>query len=126
MELSRADKIWNRATENNNPHAAAGDRALTDMLHVHGLIMNGGVLNAVEITDEAELASALAGYEFFGIVAVRGLVQRARNLIKGGSKLGPYEAELDREYMSIIPSDSYLSAAFEQHLSAAPDDFSPL
>jgi hypothetical protein len=126
MKMSKPDMIWNRAAENNTPRAAAGDRALTDMLQIHGLIMNGGVLNAIEITEEAELGRALAGYEFFGLVAIRSLLDQARILVQSGSKLGPHEARLDHEYMKLIPNDSYLSAAFERRLAAAPDDFSSL
>ena len=59
-KMNKATQIWNRALADYGlAGPALGDRALAAMLLAHGLVMNGGVLHAVEIAtnpgDFAEL-----------------------------------------------------------------------
>ena len=88
--------------------------------------MNGGVLNAVEILEDIELAAAMAGYRFFSLTSVAELLSRANDLSRTDTDLGPHEASLDAEYMRHIPSDSRLCQLFEQHLADKPSDFAPI
>jgi hypothetical protein len=60
-ELTDADKIWNRACGADPLRTLPGDRALTDLLHPHGLVMNGGVLHAAECMSADELSDAESG-----------------------------------------------------------------
>lgn len=145
--MNKAHEIWNRALDDYHGEiSSAGDRALAAMLPVHGLIMNGGVLNAVEIIDEERLAAAKRGYEYFGCGAVVNLFTRAKEalskkpaapeelerhavgdievvLMLEDTELGELERELDREYATYIPDDSWLFARFEQRLADNPGDF---
>jgi hypothetical protein len=126
MELSYTDKIWNRSLNDEIPKAAPGDRALCSMLWAHGLVMNGGVLHAVELLSNNELADAIAGYKFFFIDAIEDLFMRAKSLFDTEVDIGEYEGELDLEYVSIIPNDSWLVARFENYYNTKPQDFEPI
>lgn len=65
--LTKADMIWNRACGENPLRALPGDRALTDLLYAHGLVMSGGVLHAKECMTNEELTDAEVGYRYFGL-----------------------------------------------------------
>jgi hypothetical protein len=92
--MNKATTIWNRAlTDYRGPSPAAGDDALAAMLHAHGLVMNGGVLHAVEVMSEAQLAAAKSGYRFLGLDPVADLLARAKRLLDKGTA---EPAELER------------------------------
>ena len=63
--MNDADRVWNRAAmEEGCVSPRAGDRALSALLLVHGMVMNGGVHHALESVDPAELAAGADGYAF--------------------------------------------------------------
>jgi len=105
---------------------ARGDRALSALLSVHGLAMNGGVLHSVELLDGPKLIAALDGYRFFGFEKTAELLSRARELFIRGVNLDKCEIDLDREYSQQIHDDGVLAQRFEQHFALHPDDFAPL
>ena len=147
LEMAKADQIWNRACNDwRLRNSAAGDRALAGMLLAHGLIMNGGVLDAVENMNDAQLAAAVSGYKVFGLGPVADLLSRTKKLfdkkraapeelkrINAGdvvitilfedNQLGDLERQLDAEYAKYVPDDSALFGRFERHLAASPNDF---
>lgn len=127
MEERIADRIWNRAALHQNEGALEiGDRALMALLRAHGLIMNGGVLNSVEVMTREEFDRALWGYRFFRLSEITELLTRAIALVRGeGAEIGPHEQWFDAEYERIIPQDSFLFAIFEKHLQDKPADFTP-
>ena len=125
-ELTEADKIWNRACGEDPLRALPGDRALAEVLHAHGLAMNGGVLHVVELMTTEELSDAVAGYRFFGLDGVASLLLRSRRIFLAGGSLGRHEQELDSEYVHMIPSDNSLGDRFEDRLKSSPSDFAPL
>jgi hypothetical protein len=126
-QLSKADTIWNRAAlDSGGKKPAKGDKMLAALLYAHGEVMNGGVLNAVEILDDTELAAAMAGYRFFSLTSIAELLSRANNLSRTDTDLGRHEASLDAVYMRHIPSDSSVCQLFEQHLADKPSDFAPV
>jgi hypothetical protein len=125
-ELTEADKIWNRACGGAPLRALPGDRALADLLHAHGLAMNGGVLHAVECMTAEEVSHAEAGYRFFGLDGIASLLSRSRRIFGAGGNLESHEQELDSEYAHMIPSDSSLVDRFEERLKSSPSDFAPL
>ena len=59
-QSTQSDLIWNRACSGMITEFRPGDRALAGLLGAHGLIMNGGVLHAVECLAENELSEAEA------------------------------------------------------------------
>jgi hypothetical protein len=125
-ELTDADMIWNRACGEHPLRSLPGDRALADLLRIHGLAMNGGVLHAVECLAAEELTDAEAGYRFYGLAEVASLLSRARKLFETGDNLEFHEQQLGRQYADLIPSDSSLVECFEKRLQANPSDFAPL
>jgi len=125
-ELTLADMIWNRACGEDPLRSLPGDRALTDLLRAHGLIMNGGVLHAVECLTTCELSDAQSGYRFYELDGVASLLSRAATTFETGESLGAYEHQLDREYAEMIPSDSSLVERFENRFKSRPFDYAPL
>jgi hypothetical protein len=127
LRMEKADLIWNRATmENGGKNPCCGDIALSSLLHAHGLIMNGGVLNAVELLTADELSAAQDGFRFFGLDAAAELLLRSCRLVTAGGDLSADEPKLDAEYAQHIPDDSALYQVFGQRLRSCPNDFSPL
>jgi hypothetical protein len=125
-ELTEVDMIWNRACGEDPLRALPGDRALADLLHAHGLAMNGGVLHAIECMTAEELSDAQAGYRFFGLDGIASMLSRARRIFEAGDDLGSHEQPLDGEYARMIPSDGSLFERFEKRLKSSPSDFAPL
>ncbi len=125
-KLTEADKIWNRACSEDRVRVLPGDRALADLLLAHGLVMNGGVLHAVECMTAEELFDAEAGYRFFELDGVASLLSRSRQILSAGDSLESHEHKLDSQYAQMIPSDSLLADRFEERLKSSPADFAPL
>jgi hypothetical protein len=125
-ELTQADMIWNRACGEDSLRSLPGDRALTDLLRAHSLVMNGGVLHAVECLTAGELSAAEAGYRFYGLDGAASLLSRARTKFEGGTDLEVHEQQLDRQYVDMIPSDSSLVEGFEKHLKSKPTEYAAL
>ena len=125
-QLTQADMVWNRACGEDPLRSLPGDCALTDMLYAHGLIMNGGVLHAIECLSASELSDAEAGYSYFGWEAVTSVLSRARSHFEADSDLGAHESQLYAQYIDLIPSDSVLAERFEQRLKLKPFEFASL
>ncbi len=70
--------VWNRAAMHSGGSSPReGDRALSAVLRVHGLVMNGGVFHALEVVSEAELRASCAGFGYFGFAEVADLLEAA-------------------------------------------------
>ena len=128
VPVTKADKIWNRACLREFSNPGPGDRALGDLLLFHGLAMNGGVLHAIECCSADELRKAAAGYAFYGFAGVEPLIERGRIGFARGdeTELDRLEAELDRAYEALIPTDQALADAFELHFAAHPEGYEAL
>ena len=122
-----ADRIWNRACLEDVSGLREGDRALSGMALADSLIMNGGVLNAVEIYYESadEMTAAIAGFLYFGLPGVVSLLAEATELFLADEELEKHEVELDNRYWALV-SDDALTARFEAVLLANPSAFAPL
>lgn len=125
-ELTEADRIWNRACGDDPLRALPGDRALVDLLYAHDLVMNGGVLHAVECMTVEEQLGAEAGYRYYGLDDVALLLSRARGIFEAVDAPGSYEQRLDSEYARMISSDSALIGRFESRLKSKPHAFGAL
>lgn len=124
---SKAEIIWNRAAmERGGAAPGPGDRALADLLRVHGLTMNGGVFHAVETLDPAEFDAGIAGYRFFGLQLAADTLLRGREMNRRGIDWEAIEPLIDKEYASIIVDDDVLVSAFEEYLARNPADFAEL
>ena len=125
-KLTQADMIWNRACGESPLHTHDGDRALAGLLRAHGLAMNGGMLNAVELLTSEELSCAQSGYLFYGFHGIAALLSRAKVLGDADEDLEHHEAQLDAEYADLIPDDTFLVERFQEHLKAHPSEYAPL
>lgn len=130
MDLSAADRVWNRAVlEGGGPNALLGDRALADLMLLHGLAMNGGVLHALECLDEKERDAAVAGYAFYAFPAVSLLLLdllARRSDDADADAADALELVAAREYAREIPSDQVIADAFGRLLAERPELFAPL
>ncbi|MDP9280931.1 MAG: hypothetical protein M3P38_02405 [Chloroflexota bacterium] len=120
-ELTAADRVWNRATEQKR-QGKPGDAALSVLIGAHGLVMNGGVLNCVEILSDEELQEALAGYQYFRVEVAR-VFQRAKAATD--EEKDDLESTLDEEYEQIA-GDELLMAVFKAHHAEHPEAYDPV
>lgn len=121
MSLSQIDLIWNRAALESGGNAArAGDRALADLLLAHGMVMNGGIEQAIEALSSKEFSAALRGFRFFGFDEISLLLENAL-------KASPRDLELaNLTYARVIPHDQVLVKRFEARHRASPEAFAPV
>jgi hypothetical protein len=66
VDEAELTRIWNRATTEATPERP-GDRALHDALRVHGQIMNGGLLSALDYIDYEDIGRGADGFEYLGM-----------------------------------------------------------
>ncbi len=96
-----ATATWNRAaTAFFGPNPGAGDRAAEAMSVMHGMIMSGGVLDAVEIMDQKQFEAAKAAYRYFGFDPVVDLLSRAKLLLE--------RPTADAEPETILKTDQFV------------------
>ena len=120
MKHPRQDQIWNRAClESGGPLPAAGDVALASLLLAHGLVMNGGVVHALECLSQAEISAAIAGFDYFG------LTEAAKVLKEAPDESEETEERLNQLYWAAVPNDETLAHAFRVKLLASPEAFAP-
>ncbi|HKO45883.1 MAG TPA: hypothetical protein VJU84_21580 [Pyrinomonadaceae bacterium] len=121
MQLSIADQIWNRAAmESGGSNAREGDRALSDLLLAHGMVMNGGIGHALEVLSSDELAAAVRGYRFFGLDVVASLLEHSVNATEQEVN------QADARYGALIPSDQALVDHFEVLYGESPHAFASI
>jgi hypothetical protein len=127
MELSFADRIWNRACD---PGAVndryEGDLALRALLSLHGLTMNGGVFHPFDVLSDDEMEEALRAYRYYGLNAVGDIFIRARSLIETNLELDSFGKVVDEEYSVHVPDDQTLIQIFQRHLAEHPELYAPL
>lgn len=121
MQLFRQDQIWNRAClDGGGTEPAAGDAALASLLLAHNLAMNGGVVHAMGCLNKAELAAAIAGFNYFGLTAAAHVFAQAPDDSE------TTEERLNQMYWQAVPNDETLAHAFRVKLVASPDAFAPI
>ncbi|MBB4138429.1 DMP19 family protein [Microbacterium invictum] len=127
---SPTDAVWNRALDLESPAAAErpGDAALLTVLTFHGLVMNGGLLSAVELhaNDPVYPADAVVeAYRFLGLESAAGAIDNAvleeRDLDDDAKEAA--EERIDETY---VLEDEDIEQALEVTLTNDPDAFAPL
>jgi hypothetical protein len=129
MELSFADKIWNRACgyyPSPVTDLHEGDLALRALLSLHGLTINGGVFHPFDVLSQDEIAEAVRAYRYYGLDPVADVFIRAGSLIETRLELGSFERVMGEEYSVHIPNDRTLVQVFEHHLAEHPELYAPL
>jgi hypothetical protein len=113
--------VWNRAaTEGGGASPRAGDEALSALLLAHGLVMSGGLSQAVDGLQPSELAAARQGYRFFGFEEVAKILERPIDELEAS------EAELLSLYVDAIPDDQAIMDRFVEHFGEHPELYSPV
>jgi hypothetical protein len=130
-EMDDADEIWNRAVAGGGVAPGLGDRALFDVLRLHSLAMNSGLLDAIERLSDVELVAADAGYRWLGLAAAADVVASVRDQIASGAlddddRAEALEQSADDDYGEFIPTDSVIEAAFRVELERQPTAFAKL
>lgn len=128
--MTNADLTWNRAClefEDGGAEPRTGDVALSAVLRFHGLAMNGGVLHAVECLAPDELAAAMSGYRYYGLVGILPIVEAAQNVPDDDDEADELEGRLDAKYAATVSDgDAALLRRFREHYAAHPDQYAPV
>jgi hypothetical protein len=75
VPVDAADLIWNRAAlESGGASPGPGDLSLADAPAFHGLVMNGGMLDAAERLSVEDHVKVAAAYRWLGLEAMADLV----------------------------------------------------
>lgn len=90
--------------------------------------MNGGVLNAVEVNDDAYLSAAEEGYRWLGLGQIADLVREVRRAVASGqaedlAQAEVLEEESDERYSRVLPADEDLEAALRRRVLDSPAAF---
>jgi hypothetical protein len=126
-----ADEIWNRALDyDSEDPRAEGDRALYDLLMLHNVAQNGGLLHGIQVLEPSELTAAVAGYRWFGLDALADVIEsvaaEASQIDFDSPSMLPaqegLEERADSAYFGEQGSD-LIDAAFTARLAERPDAF---
>jgi hypothetical protein len=134
---AHADAIWNRALDLASPAEAtrSGDAALLTVLTFHGLVMNGGLLNAVELHahDDVYPSDAVVdAYRFLGLedaaAAIDNAVLEQRDLIAADDDEDDddHADAAERIDATYTLEDDDIEAALEVAIQNDPDEFAPI
>jgi hypothetical protein len=96
------------------------------MLRAHGLVMNGGVLHAVECLSSDDRRDAEAAYRFYGFDDIASLLSRATAVFEARQRLEFHESELNRAYWKSVPDDGVLFERFQRHFAQSPTEYAPV
>ena len=137
--LDDADRIWNRACDPFAQLSATGDRALQAALLVHGQVMNGGLLSALDSIDYDQIERGADGFEYFGLGRAADILRTA---LRVAFPDGPIPEDEREEYTLSLPEQMLdqlegeldaefdvetqaLDDAFARHYRDRPNDFAP-
>lgn len=128
---THVDEIWSRALDLDSPAAAThpGDAALLTVLTFHGLVMNGGLLNAVELhlnDDVYPVDAVVDAYRFFGLEDAAGAID---NAVLEQRELHDDEDEDDAEERidaTYTLDDTDIEDALRVALANDPEVFAPV
>jgi len=139
---AHADLVWNRALDLPSPSAAThtGDAALLTVLTFHGLVMNGGLFNAVELhshDDVYPVDAVVDAYRYLGLedaaAAIDNAVLEQRDLASPSSSSDDDEDEDDaleaaeeRINATYVLEDDGIEHVLEVALANDPDAFAPV
>jgi hypothetical protein len=113
--------VWNRAAmQAGGPSPREGDRMLSALLLVHGLVMNGGVMHGVQAVMETELQAACAGYRYFGFAKVAALLEAARKEEWTEDNEEPFDVAYGR-----LIDDEAIGASFVRRMAEDRGLFAP-
>lgn len=122
MKLSEADQVWNRAAlESGGQAPLEGDRALADLLLLHGLIMNGGVQYVLQALASDEFHAAIKGFRYFGLNDVASFLEESVDATEYQQ-----EQQANQQYYKLLPNDETIAQRFEELFQRNPKAFAPI
>lgn len=112
--------MWNRACvgEGTGP----GDRHLSALLLVDGMVQNGGPNHAADSCDPAEITAAVAAARYFGL----GDLAEVIGELPAAADDEDADDRLSEAYHRLLPDSDRLSDALAARHAAAPGDFQPI
>lgn len=124
--MSNIDQIWNRAV--NGEGGSDGDHALSAVLVLHGMVMNGGLLDALESIDPEELEDAKEGFRWLGLDPVADLLIKVKAEAAEFEGADPealedLELSADDDYYALLPDDETLHEVLAKRYKEEPDAF---
>jgi hypothetical protein len=125
VEGSEITRVWNRATTDASL-TLPGDRALQDALLVHGQIINGGLLSALDSIDYYEIERGAIGLEYLGIASAAAAL---RSAVRVAFPDGPVPADEREENTLGLPEpvleriEGELSESYDLEDAALYDAF---
>lgn len=113
--------VWNRAAMlSGGSSPREGDIALSALLRVHGLVMNGGVFHALEVVAEDELRASCAGFRYFGFGLVAEVLEAARR----EEWTAESEERVNGAYWKLV-DDHAIGASFRRHIVTNRELYAP-
>lgn len=119
--MTDPDSIWNRAAA--GPGGEDGDDALAALLVLHGMVMNGGLVNALDVIDEEQLHAAIEGYRFLGLDDAADLIVETQAALDNDADPEVLEATKDGEFYDLVPDDDTVYDAFLAKFEEEPTAF---
>jgi hypothetical protein len=121
-DRSALTAVWNRACRGDG--TGVGDRHLSALLLVDGMVHNGGPNHAADSCEPAELAAAADAARYFGLHALAAVIGE---LPAAASDSDDEDAEdrLSDAYHDLV-EDNEITHAFEARYATAPEDFEPM
>jgi|SRR5688572_13849117 len=118
MELSKADKVWNRAAvDAGGPTPRAGDKALAGLLHFDSLVCNGGLGHGFDVCSKTEIEAAIEGFRYFFLSDVADFLIEAENYSE------EMQEGLSAKYYKFSET---ISDTFEAFYRRNPEAFAPV
>jgi hypothetical protein len=115
--------VWNRACE--YAGTGVGDRHLSALILVDGMVHNGGPNHAADGCEPAELAAAAAAARYFGVEDLAAVIEELPAAASGYEE-EDIEMRLTRKYHEVLQDYGPLEAGIAARYVATPQDFDPL
>lgn len=112
--------VWNRACAGKG--TGPGDRHLSALLLVDGMVRNGGPNHAADSCEPAEIAAAATAAHYFGLDDLAGVIGE----LPAAADDDAADDRLSEAYYRILPDSERLSDALATRHAATPGDFSPM
>jgi hypothetical protein len=125
IDSEKATRIWNRACSSDAAPMLAADWALSEMLRLHGYIMNGGVLHGIEAMDPEDWKFMIEAYRLFGLSDVADFLVDTERSFRTEDDLGALETRANARCGDLVPGDKRLFDALCTYFRSHPEKFAP-
>jgi hypothetical protein len=112
--------VWNRACD--GAGTGVGDRHLSALLLVDGMVQNGGPNHAADSCEPGQLAAAAAAARYFDMEDLAALMEELPTAASGNNDEG-VEDRLSEAYYRLTQDGERFDTALQARYAAAPKDF---